>query len=52
MVKIVSTLTFLGAVVSDPFYSYPKPEKFIEWATDAIPIIQEQERWNFSSGNN
>lgn len=48
MMKCLGLLIFLGSVVSDPFWKYPKPEKFVEWAEDVIPQIQENKKWNHS----
>lgn len=44
----VTILSFIGLSVADPFWKYPKAEKFIQWAEDAIPLIVENEEWNYS----
>jgi hypothetical protein len=38
---MVRLLLFSGLVAADPFWKFPKAQKFVDWATDAIPIIQE-----------
>lgn len=41
-------IILLGSVIADPFWKYPKPEKFVEWAEDVIPMIQDNEEWNYT----
>merc|ERR1712080_79129 len=48
IMKTLGLLLFLGTVVCDPFWKYPKPEKFVEWAEEVIPIVQEQEGLRYS----
>jgi len=43
MMKSLGLLIFVGTVLCDPFWKYPKPEKFVEWAEEVIPSILEKD---------